>query len=605
MNLVAALHPTNGDDEFLVQFALKRALVTAEQVAHARAALGNSYGTGTYGEASTWETGRSREAALLRVLIRAGALDPAVLARRVADEFGLAFMAALPQQPVRSDVLARISPEMARRHRVVPLEAGRSFLRFAIDNPLDWERLEAIRTLVGVELDPVISPTDEIERAIELNYPIVDEVVNEDSGPGADVSKDLTNPGQSDPGTGFEQELSRRADEPIIHLVRKLITDALQRRASDIHLEPTATAFRVRNRVDGILREVAAPSRELHPAIVSRVKILSRLSIAEKRRPQDGRLRFDGGRAPVDLRVSVIPTAHGESVVMRVLDDTSARLGLAELGFDEQDRAAWQRLTSRSEGMLLVTGPTGSGKTTTLYSVLNGLNTPSRKIVTVEDPVESQIAGVNQVAVRPETGMTFARALRALLRQAPNVLMVGEIRDRETAELAANAGMTGHLVFSTLHTNDACGAVTRLHDLGIKPFMVAAALKGVLAQRLVRRICRHCRRQAALAPAERRVMARMETGSEPPCAFRGAGCEHCEGSGYAGRIGLFELLVIDSDVRQALHSGSAAASPPARGRCPGGRTLREDGMQKVRLGLTTLEEVLSSTPSSDNEETNL
>ncbi len=606
MNPVALL-PTNGDDEFLVQFALNRAWVSAEQVADARAAMRGLGGGGTYDRALSQGKGIGREATLLLALSHAGVLDLTGLARQLADEFGLAFLATLPREPVRSEVLARIPPGVARRYRVVPLDAGRSFLRFAIDNPLDPERLEAIRRVAGVELDPVISPADEIERAIELNYPVADEIVEEDAVPRVEVDKDLTTPAPSAPDTGFEQALSLSADEPIIHLVRKLIIDALQRRASDIHLEPTATAFRVRNRVDGLLREVAAPSRDLHPAIVSRVKILSRLSIAEKRRPQDGRLRFDGGSDPVDLRVSVIPTAHGESVVMRVLDDARARLGLAELGFDAQDRVVWERLTSRSAGMVLVTGPTGSGKTTTLYRALNALNTPIRKIVTVEDPVENQISGINQVAVHPEIGMTFARALRALLRQAPNVLMVGEIRDRETAELATNAGMTGHLVFSSLHTNDAWGAVTRLHDLGVKPFMVASALKGVLAQRLVRRICCRCRTPVVLSPSERRVIERRDPVNTLPdaCAFRGAGCDHCEGSGYAGRIGLFELLVIDSGMHQALHRGSTVASLRSRWRCQGGRTLREDGLQKVRLGLTTLEEVFSSTPASDDDETNL
>lgn len=600
MNAVAALPPKNGVDEFLVQFALKRALVTDGQMAQVRHAL-----SGAQGDMPAWRT--HDEAALLRGMVGAGMLKPAALARRIAEEFGLAYVAELPETPLRREVLERIPAEFARRHRIIPLAHGKSWLRFAIDHPFDRERMEAIRAGVGVELDPVIGAFDEIDRAVALNYPSDDCVVNEDAGPLGKFERNLTDHGRGGIAAGCEQGLSPAEDEPITELVRKLIADALQRRASDLHLEPMAGALRVRHRVDGILREVATLARELHPAAVSRVKILSGLSIGEKRRPQDGRLRFDRGGTAVDLRVSVVPTSHGESVVLRVLDDSRVRLGLAELGLEDADRAVWQQLTARSEGLLLVTGPTGSGKTTTLYSVLNRLNAPGRKLVTVEDPVESQIAGINQVAVRPEIGMTFARALRALLRQAPNVLMVGEIRDRETAELAANAGNTGHLVFSTLHTNDACGAVTRLLDLGLKPYMIAAALKGVLAQRLVRRICRHCRRPVTPAPAERRLIERLSTERESHrgVIFRGAGCEHCAGTGYAGRIGLFEVLVLDSEMQAGLHGGTVAAALRDRWRARGGRTLREDGIDKVRRGLTTLEEVLSATQSADVRETNL
>ncbi|MBE7536843.1 MAG: type II/IV secretion system protein [Opitutaceae bacterium] len=516
-------------------------------------------------------------------------------AESLAHAFGLPVALSLSRGSVAIDALDRMPADFARRNQVVPIEAGRSFFRFAISNPFDQKRIDAVRELVGVEIEPVLAPAAEIERAIAEFYDIECKSVGEEAGPGpaeyvemglGDVPK---SEGLSEGG------LSNLEDEPISELVRKLFTDALDRRASDIHLEPLGSFVRIRNRVDGVLHEVGRTSATQYSSIVARIKILSRLSIAERRRPQDGRLRQEYKGIPVDLRVSVIPTTHGESVVMRMHNDTGSNLGLSDLGFDRTSLDAWSRLTSRGDGLLLVTGPTGSGKSTTLYGVLNSLNVPGRKIVTVEDPVEYQMQGINQVPVRPEIGMTFARAMRALLRQAPNILMVGEIRDRETADLAANAGMSGHLVLSTLHTNDACGAITRLRDLGVKPFMISAGLKGVLAQRLVRRICPHCRIPHALSPTNPRVTEGLDHGRVSIRAFKGAGCDKCSGSGYSGRIGLFELLEIDPGIHESIHDGSTEAQLRARWRNRGGRTLREDGFAKVNEGLTTLEEVLSNT----------
>lgn len=378
----------------------------------------------------------------------------------------------------------------------------------------------------------------------------------------------------------------------MIRLVETLISDAISRRASDIHLEPMAGEFRVRNRIDGEMVTIESRPRELHGAVISRVKILAQLSIAEKRVPQDGRIRWRKGASTIDLRVSCLPTSHGESIVVRILDGSSARLTLEELGLDADDRERWQRLYGKGEGMILVTGPTGSGKTTTLYSVLNVLNQTHRKIITVEDPVEYEFAGINQVAVHAQAGMTFARALRALLRQAPNVIMVGEIRDGETAGIAAHAALTGHLVLSTLHTNDACGAVTRLLDLGIKPFLVSASLRGVLAQRLVRRVCPGCIGWRTATAHEQRVLSQPGC-AEPFSVAYGRGCQRCRGTGFHGRVGLFELLVVDDDLRVLLSNPATQGAFRDAWKARGGRSLREDGLRKVRAGLTTLDEIES------------
>lgn len=509
---------------------------------------------------------------------------------------------ALPLQPLGGlAVLQAISARFAREHQVFPLEVDRGVLRFAISDPADVDRVDAVRRQVeGLGVVPYFAPAEEISRAIDRYYVGDDEEVGEDPGPGLAVVSNRKFSLNLRGGEARDRVLSPAPDEPITEMVRKLIMDALERRASDIHLEPLARSVRVRNRVDGVLQEVGGASKRHFSSIVSRIKILSRISIAERRRPQDGRLRLRERGRDMDLRVSVVPTLHGESVVMRVLDGASSRLSLGDLGFDPAAAAGWRELTSRPDGLILVTGPTGSGKSTTLYSALNSLNAPGRKIVTVEDPVECQIEGINQVTVHREIGMTFACAMRALLRQAPDILMVGEVRDRETADLAANAAMTGHLVLSTLHTNDAWGAITRLSDLGVKPFMIATALKGVLAQRLVRRICQRCRVPAELSLQERRAIAGLGGDTDGLAhACRGKGCEACGGTGFSGRTGLFELLTISPQMQRAIHDGAATTRLKDQWRSEGGRLLLEDGFEKVRAGLTTIGEVLGSVSTQE------
>jgi type IV pilus assembly protein PilB len=389
-----------------------------------------------------------------------------------------------------------------------------------------------------------------------------------------------------------ESSVQESDDPALFAQVEALIADAIRYRASDIHLEPLGRKLRLRYRVDGRLVELPGPAHGFHLPLVSRLKIMANISIAEKRLPQDGRMPWPGGSKPIDLRVSTLPTVHGESLVMRILDSESTRPRLDELGLAADDLAALRGLIGRHDGLVLVTGPTGSGKTTTLYSCLQTLNQRERKIITVEDPVEYQLAGVNQVPVRPDVGLTFATALRALLRQSPNVIMVGEIRDAETAEMAVHAALTGHLVFSTLHTNDAVGAVTRLVDLGIKPYLVAASLRGSVAQRLVRRVCPACREVASASGVETEALGRLLGPSEFDFV-RGRGCPACHGSGYFGRLGVFETFLVDPGIERMLSAPRALGALRAVARGAGRRTLQEDALDKAKCGLTTLSEVAS------------
>ncbi len=370
--------------------------------------------------------------------------------------------------------------------------------------------------------------------------------------------------------------------------------------ASDIHLEPLERAFRVRYRVDGVLREMDKPPKRLQAAILSRVKIMSNMKISEKRTPQDGRIQVRVSGRDLDLRVSAVPTNHGESIVMRILDKENLSLGLPQLGFLSDDQNKFEKLIGMPDGVVLVTGPTGSGKTTTLYACLGQINLPDRKIITVEDPVEYQMEGINQVQVNRDVGLTFTTALRSILRQAPNIVMIGEIRDSETADIAMEAALTGHLVFSTLHTNDAPSAVTRLLDIGVKPFLVASALRAAMAQRLVRAICDNCRAEYTPTARELKILGELGKGAAVGKMYLGKGCSKCSQSGYKGRKGIFEIFDIDDTIQRLVFDRASSSVLRARAREMGMRTLREDGMLKVSSGMTSLQEVLRATMGDEN-----
>ncbi len=524
------------------------------------------------------------------VLIKDGVVSESDVSRSLAAQAHMDWI-DLSSMVIPPEIIRQIRAEDARRFKVVPVAFGETGLVVAVSDPLDIDTIDSLSFLLQRELELVCSSPEKIGEALIKYYGTADEaadIIQEKIGEDVDLGLEI--------GDGTAIADVDEADAPIIRLVSMLIIEAHRAGASDIHLEPLDKRFRVRFRVDGVLQEMQSPPKRLQSAIVSRLKIMTgSMSIAEKRLPQDGRIQVKIKKKPLDLRVSTIPTNHGESVVMRLLDKSSLMLGLPELGFFSDDQEIFERLIQLPDGILLVTGPTGSGKTSTLYACLNYVNKPDRKIITVEEPIEYQMTGINQVQVNPEIGMTFPAALRSILRQAPNIIMIGEIRDLETASIATNASLTGHLVFSTLHTNDAPSAVARLIDIGMQPFLVASSLRAVMAQRLVRRICPNCKQPAQLTESEMRAL-RIEPGQlRDAQVMQGKGCDQCRGTGYKGRMGIFEIFILDDEVRHMINRRSTTLSLRNRARELGMRTLREDGIRKVLAGLTTAEEVISIT----------
>lgn len=511
--------------------------------------------------------------------------------KALAHQFGMEFV-TLTNAEIDQEIIDMVPGEVARRYHVVPIYRMDNTITVALGDPLDVETLDSLRYVLRCDVSGAVAMPEEIEAAINKYYPATGSTV-------ASMYDELTEgsvslPGEKPPSLEGEDEVTD-ADAPIIKLVSLIILEAFRSRASDIHLEPLEKKFRVRYRIDGVLHEVESPPKRLQSAIISRVKIMANMSIAEKRLPQDGRIQINVMGRDLDLRVSSVPSNHGESIVMRILDKESLALGLPKLGFFSDDQQTFERLIGLSDGIILVTGPTGSGKTTTLYACLNHINKPDRKIITVEDPVEYQITGINQVHVRADIGLTFAAALRSILRQAPNIIMIGEIRDLETAEIAVNASLTGHLVFSTLHTNDAPSAVTRLIDIGVKPFLVASSTRAIMAQRLVRRICERCKEPYKPTDAELRALGALAGEVSAAQLYRGRGCADCNYTGYRGRLGIFEIFVITDEIRHLIYERVSASQLRARARQLGMRTLREDGIRKVVAGITTLEEVIRTT----------
>jgi type IV pilus assembly protein PilB len=573
---------TGAADDFVISLALQKGLLQAVQIDAARAIIAG------HPEAAT------AAPRLFEVLVQQGILDARRVAELLAAEFGMPMAPDLAHVRITGDTLELVPRAVAARYRLLPLSRDGGRLRVAVADPLDTDGLDALGHMLKLPLEPLVATADEITAAIDRFYGkdanSIDELLSDlsVSGAGGDAAV-------ATEASAHVNATDVDADAPIIKLVHQVILEAISRRASDIHLEPLEKRFRVRYRIDGVLIEVENPPKRLQLSIISRLKIMANISIAEKRVPQDGRIQILVGGKQLDLRVSSLPTAHGESIVMRILDKEGLQLGLPELGFFSDDAATFEKLITLPDGILLVTGPTGSGKTTTLYGCLHHINKPDRKIITVEDPVEYQLNGINQVPVRHDVGMTFASALRAMLRQAPNIVMVGEIRDLETAEIAINASLTGHMVFSTLHTNDAPGAVTRLIDIGVKPFLVSTSLRAVMAQRLVRKICPHCKR--TYAPDSKDVRALHIGAAQAATATfaRGEGCADCNATGYRGRMGIFEIFVVNEEIQKMIYEHVGTAQLREKARALGMRTMREDGARKVTAGLTTIEEVVSIT----------
>lgn len=526
--------------------------------------------------------GRTGGLHMVKTLIKEGTVSAEDVARTLASQNGMDFVDLSLVTP-SPELVGLLSPENARRYKTVPVSEHDGSLVLAIADPMDFEAFDSIGFLLKRPVEFVCAVPAQINDKLDRLYPQGLE----------ELGKAVV--------TEEEEEYNGDDDAPIIRLVSNLLIEAQNNRASDIHIEPMEKRLRIRYRIDGNLQEMQSPPKKLQGAIISRLKIMTAsMNIAEKRVPQDGRIQVKVGDKTIDLRVSSVPTVHGESIVMRILDKSSLMLGLPELGFMSDDQATFERLVAMPDGIILVTGPTGSGKTTTLYGCLNYMNRPDRKIITVEEPVEYQMTGINQVQVNAEVGMTFAAALRAMLRQAPNIVMLGEIRDKETAEIAINASLTGHLVLSTLHTNDAPAAVARLVDIGVQPFLVSSAVRGIMAQRLVRKLCANCKVPGEMSEYEARVLNLDSSQLSKATVMRAVGCEKCRGKGFRGRMGIFEIFVADDEVRQMINRSATTLQLRHRTREMGMRTLREDGIRKVLAGLTTPEEVISSTMGEDH-----
>ncbi len=552
------------NEDYIAELLTEAGMVSVEEITQARRAL------------SGGET-------IIEHLLAHTSLTQDNLAKTLALNAGIPFirLSSVDFDPL---IIESISDEIAKRYRVIPVQDDGHILVVALADPLDFESLDSLPHVIGRELSLVCVTQQEIHDYLRKLYHY------DDAAPAVADSYSVAS-GDLEAGPGGD-------DAPIIKLVMQTLTEAFRLRASDIHIEPLETSVRIRYRLDGKLVHVDTHPKKLLPAIIARLKVMSgTMSIAEKRLPQDGRIQLKMGDKEVDLRVSSVPSNHGESIVMRILDKTALLLGLPELGFFSDDQQVFEKLLGLPDGILLVTGPTGSGKTTTLYACLNVINKPDKKIITVEDPVEYELPGINQVMVKADIGMTFAAALRAMLRQAPNIIMIGEIRDAETANIAINASLTGHLVFSTLHTNDAPSAVARLADIGVKPFLIASAVRAILAQRLVRKLCPLCKAPAELSDKEMRALSLDSSRMTEATIFGPIGCEKCRGNGFKGRMGIFETFLIDDEVRGMINTGLTTTTLRRRARELGMRTLREDGIRKVLSGLTSGNEVVHATMS--------
>lgn len=548
------------NEDFLLELLRESGMVNEQDLHHAR-------------------TTKKPSETLMEGLIKGGVLSEEDVAQTMAVNSGMEFI-DLTGYAVSPDLKNVVPEDVARRYKVVPIGFEHGRLQIAISDPNNFETLDALPHVLSTEIEFICSTPGSIRTLTSSIYG------NEGDMAGT-IVKGME--GGSD------------TDAPIIRLVTNTLMEAFKNRGSDIHIEPMEKDLRIRYRIDGVMHDVEHHPKKLHSSIIARLKIMTgTMSIDEKRVPQDGRIQMKFQDKELDLRVSIIPTSNGESVVMRILDKSSLRLGLSDLGFLSDDQETFEKLITLPDGIILVTGPTGSGKTTTLYACLNFINRPDRKIITVEDPVEYELPGINQVMVKEDIGMTFAAALRAMLRQAPNIIMLGEIRDMETASIAINASLTGHLVFSTLHTNDAPSAVSRLVDIGIKPFLIASSVRAIEAQRLVRKLCPECKTPGALTEKELRSLHLDASQAYGATIMDATGCPKCRGNGFRGRLSIVEIFKMDDEVRGMINQSLPAPVLRRKARELGMRTLREDGVRKVLAGMTTAEEVIEATMSDAN-----
>jgi type IV pilus assembly protein PilB len=529
-------------------------------------------------------------AKLQDVLVKLGYATADQVMSAIAEEHGLPFV-NLAEVSIPPAVVELVPESVARENVVLPLSVeDNGSLKIIMSDPQDFDTVQKLQFILNKELQPVLAPREQIIESINRHYGQTEtESVDSMLAEFTDTAIDFT-----DTEAARQAADQVDADAPVVKLVNLIIQEAVSLRASDIHIEPFADRIRIRYRIDGMLVERDSPPRRLLAPILSRIKIMGNIDIAEKRRPQDGRIKVNIQGRHYDLRVSILPTTNGQSAVMRILDRGNIQVSIKELGFGEEDYTRFQQIIKRPNGIFLVTGPTGSGKTTTLYAALNELNRPDRKIITAEDPVEYYLPGINQVEVKHQIGLDFARIIRSMLRQAPNIILVGEIRDHETAEIAIQASLTGHLVFSTLHTNDAPSAITRLIDIGVQPFLVASSIIAILGQRLVRLVCTKCKEQDTPTEGELKAAGLTQETLKTANFVRGRGCNHCNHTGYRGRLGIFEMLRMTGSMREMAFKREPTQTVRRNARLQGMRTLLEDGVQKAVKGLTTLEEVLST-----------
>ena len=500
----------------------------------------------------------------------------------------------LKRYKIDPEVVKIIPINIARHYQIIPISKMGDTITLAMADPLNVFTIDHVQSLTGYKINPVISSSQDIIQTIDLSYPdstknIIDDLVKEMSASSIELIREEREVLPSDQELNL---ISRQA--PVIQVTNMILEDGVKQKASDILIEPFSRKLRVRLRIDGVLHEEKAPPKNMHPSIVSRIKVMSDLNIAEHRLPQDGRFKLKLSGKEVDFRVSILPSSFGEKVAIRILDKSQATLNIEKLGFSPNIIADLEKVSKLPHGMILITGPTGSGKTTTLYSIMKFIDSPDKNIITVEDPVEFQLEGINQVTAHPEIGLTFASALRSILRQDPNVIMIGEIRDFETVDIAIKSALTGHLVISTLHTTTAAGAVVRLVNMGVEPYLINSSLVCVVAQRLVRKICTYCKEEH---PVKKEILdtLKIKLDVKSPKFFRGKGCSHCFNTGYSGRTGIAEVLLLTSGVRELILSRAQEHLIKQQARKEGMRTLREDGLTQALKGLTTIEEVLRVT----------
>ncbi len=555
------------NEEYLIQLLLEAGLISDTDIVTARAA-------------------KNKRQTPLEYMLDDGMIREEALSQTMAVNAGMEFVDLSELVPT-PELLDAMPGEVASKYKAVPVGLDYGQIVVAVADPLNFDAMDSLPHLLnGASLSFVCATTSQIEQFLTEFYGIKQESANMDLEVVMAGDDSEAPPGQA----------KADADAPIIKLVTKILVEAHQSRSSDIHIEPMEKSLRIRYRIDGVMQEIDNHPKHLHGPVVARLKIMTgKMSIDERRIPQDGRIQARLGGKDLDLRVSTVPTSHGESIVMRILDKSGLTLGLGDLGFLSDDQATFDELISLPDGIILVTGPTGSGKTTTLYACLNAINKPDRKIITVEDPVEYQLAGINQVNVKEDIGMTFAAALRSMLRQAPNIIMIGEIRDLETATIAINASLTGHLVFSTLHTNDAPSAVARLTDIGIKPFLTASAVRAIMAQRLVRKLCKECKKPGVLDEMEIRALGLTHDQVRDATVMSPVGCSNCRQNGFRGRLAIAEIFRMDDEVRTAINDNISSVQLKRKARELGMRNLREDGIRKALAGMTTAAEVIEIT----------